>query len=314
MFRDAISDDTMLKVLLDSDNTDFNQSIKDVKLILRESQRKFDSDHYYFEVIRTSSQPIKCHLNRQLISLLDTRGVHERAFMRLQETMILNLIRITQSEKYAFELLQKYHTGTIICQMLNNMILTGFEIKNDPFLRECLISIASMKFRELEVKSRIFVEHGAFLYGVCDETAKLKYGQTYICYNGKVITGRVAVAKNPAFHYGDLRTLEAINVPELRHVENCVVFPVNGDRDHPNECSGSDLDGDLYFVCWDRDLVPRTPNFDAMNYTPEKPEVKDKIELMDIVDFFIKMFKNDQVRYFLLHLLVILCFFLSNVF
>ena len=38
-------------------------------------------------------------------------------------------------------------------------------------------------------------------------------------------------------------------------------------RPHPNECSGSDLDGDTYFVCWDPDLIP--PRQDRpMDYTP----------------------------------------------
>lgn len=38
-------------------------------------------------------------------------------------------------------------------------------------------------------------------------------------------------------------------------------------RPHPNECSGSDLDGDEYFVCWDSDLIP-PKQINPMDYTP----------------------------------------------
>ena len=37
-------------------------------------------------------------------------------------------------------------------------------------------------------------------------------------------------------------------------------------RPHPNECSGSDLDGDIYFVSWDPDLIPRLQH-PPMDYT-----------------------------------------------
>jgi len=45
-------------------------------------------------------------------------------------------------------------------------------------------------------------------------------------------------------------------------------------RPHPNECSGSDLDGDLYFVSWDPELIP--PNtYEPMDYTAEEPQALD---------------------------------------
>ncbi|KAI3880226.1 hypothetical protein MKW92_051043, partial [Papaver armeniacum] len=53
-----------------------------------------------------------------------------------------------------------------------------------------------------------------------------------------------------------MRVLQAVNVPALHHMVDCVVFPQKGKRPHPNECSGSDLDGDVYFVCWDQELIP----------------------------------------------------------
>jgi RNA-dependent RNA polymerase len=40
-------------------------------------------------------------------------------------------------------------------------------------------------------------------------------------------------------------------------------------RPHPNECSGSDLDGDIYFVCWDPALIP--PHQESpMDHSPSK--------------------------------------------
>ena len=47
---------------------------------------------------------------------------------------------------------------------------------------------------------------------------------------------------------GDIRVLKAIDVPHLHHLHDCIVFPCNGHRPHTNEISGSDLDGDVYWV------------------------------------------------------------------
>ncbi|CAF3971427.1 unnamed protein product, partial [Adineta steineri] len=38
-------------------------------------------------------------------------------------------------------------------------------------------------------------------------------------------------------------------------IRDCIVFPVLGSRPHCNEISGSDLDGDLYWVYWGTDLI-----------------------------------------------------------
>lgn len=53
-------------------------------------------------------------------------------------------------------------------------------------------------------------------------------------------------------------------------------------RPHPNECSGSDLDGDVYFVTWDPMLIP-PEQASPMDYTAAKSEVLDHDVTMEVM-------------------------------
>jgi RNA-dependent RNA polymerase len=43
-----------------------------------------------------------------------------------------------------------------------------------------------------------------------------------------ILKGKIAVAKNPCMHPGDIRVLNAVDKPQLRHLVNCIVFPSKG--------------------------------------------------------------------------------------
>jgi len=59
---------------------------------------------------------------------------------------------------------------------------------------------------------------------------------------------------------------------------------ISNTRPHPNECSGSDLDGDIYFVCWDSELIPpRT--IDPMEYDSAQPIVLDHDVEIEVLSF-----------------------------
>ena len=59
---------------------------------------------------------------------------------------------------------------------------------------------------------------------------------------------------------------------------------------------GGDLDGDLYFVCWNQDLLPRKPNFPPMDYqTLEKLEQLEPITAADITKFLVNYIRFDQL-------------------
>nr|GEY94929.1 RNA-dependent RNA polymerase 6 [Tanacetum cinerariifolium] len=86
-----------------------------------------------------------------------------------------------------------------------------------------------------------------------------------------VITTSCAESENTSsimLGAGDIQVLKAANMPGLKHLVDSLIFPQKGERPHTNEASGSDLDGDLYYVTWDEHLIPPSKqSWPPMEYT-----------------------------------------------
>ncbi|XP_057866426.2 RNA-dependent RNA polymerase 6 [Cryptomeria japonica] len=286
------------------------------KLSLRPSMEKFKSPHDMLEVITwTRFQP--CFLNRQIITLLSTLRVPDSVFSELQDSMVHKLSQMIENDEVAFHILATSCTGDL--QYTAAMMLSaGFKPQTEPHLKDMLSSIRSVQLEELLRKCRIFVPDGRWLMGCLDEIGTLEYGQCFIkisspplegCVlkNGssflenktspRVIKGKVIVAKNPCLHPGDIRILEAVDAPCLHHLVDCLIFPQKGHRPHPDEASGSDLDGDIYFVSWDTRLIPESgESWEPMCYSAgEAKRSKAPVTRVDVIEFFVQHMVNDSV-------------------
>ncbi|KAH9895515.1 RNA dependent RNA polymerase-domain-containing protein [Xylariomycetidae sp. FL2044] len=305
------------------------------ELQLRPSQMKFmASGSRGIEIIKASRFSVAT-LNRQTITLLSALGVRDEVFTTMLKRQVSAYDRAMEDEKTAVDLLNKFVDQNGTTTEIAQMIVDGFMRTKEPFLMTTLQIWRAWSMKLLKEKARIVVDKGAFLLGCVDETGTLRGHKAPRRFqrNGTqtndagaqsndpqangifiqvpkqdlepgeipgytVITGVCVVGRNPSLHPGDIRVVEAVDVPELRHLRDVVVFPANGDRDIPSMCSGGDLDGDDFFVFWDPELIPPPEewNHRPMIHDTLKPkELNRNVEVDDLFSFFVTYMKNDSL-------------------
>ncbi|KAM4119796.1 hypothetical protein ACJW30_03G086600 [Castanea mollissima] len=286
-----------------------------MKLSLRKSMCKYKSENIKLDVLGWSRyQP--CFLNRQIITLLSTLGVMDQVFEKKQKEAIEQLDALLTDPLSSQEALELMFPGERT-KVLKEMLLCGYHPDTEPFLSMMLQTLRASKLLELRLKSRIFIPNGRCMMGCLDETRTLEYGEVFVqisCSsrqlsngfsdmfrtsnsnpNNLIFEGEVVIAKNPCLHPGDVRVLKAVDVPDLHHLADCVIFPQKGKRPHPNECSGSDLDGDLYFVCWDSDLIPPR-QIQPMEYIGAKTKPLDHdVTIEEVQEYFVDYILSDRL-------------------
>lgn len=296
--------------------------VKSREIHIRHSQYKFAATHEGLEIIRCS-QFIGASLNRQLILVLSTLGVPDYVFEGKLKLQLANLELAMKDEKMALSLLQKDIDANQMTLSVAGMILEGFQRVREPFVISLLQLWRAWSIKYLKEKARIPINDGALLLGCTDETGQLKghfntvpgpedhssttskekqlpeiFVQVSKGLEDKpwVVKGPMLLARNPSLHPGDIRVVRGVDIPELHHLQNVVVFPQTGDRDIASMCSGGDLDGDDFLVIWDKELLAHEWNHEPMNYDPPKPVELDRaITTNDITSFFVTYMKNDNL-------------------
>lgn len=263
------------------------------RLAFRDSMIKYWSNDTTIEVLASYARPQELFLNQQLIMLLSNLGIPDEVFMKLLKDQLKFMSEMFTNEDRARERLSSMDCGI----NWKELFKTQFKTTSDPYFRSLLTALYKGRIKGLREKSRIPIDplKARVLLGTVDETGTLDYGQVFIQISRNlkdpdkeklIIQQRVVIGKSPCLHPGDVRTFDAIDCPSLHHMCDCIVFPSRGPRPHPNELSGSDLDGDLYHVIWLEELVPMEPNKDPMMY-PTIPvmEIQDTVSTEHMLDF-----------------------------
>ncbi|OAA43395.1 RNA-directed RNA polymerase (Sad-1) [Beauveria brongniartii RCEF 3172] len=286
---------------------------KHMEVCLRKSQVKFSTEANTLEIIKCAKTSTAT-LNRQIITILEHLGVPPRAFMALLNKQIQRYEEAMTSRTAAIDLLTKFVDENQTTVIVAELLKADFQ---DPFVKNLLKLWRSWSLKLLKEKCRIQVEQSAFVMGCIDETGTLrghsiqtegsqgkdKAGLPHIFlqmsdrkYGNKttILQGVCFIGRNPSLHAGDIRVVEAVDTPCLRHLKDVVVFPSKGDRSLPSMLSGGDLDGDEYFVIWDPTLVPKIWNTPPMHCTPvTSQDLERDVEVDDLRNFAVKYMKND---------------------
>lgn len=291
---------------------------------IRPSQEKFKAPYNGLETIKVSTFS-QATLNKQVIPILNCLGVDDQVFMDLLEEELKEYRGAMTDSSMASELLRQRVDENQITLTMADMVDT-FMDKNEPFLWTMLRLWKCWALQRLKYKAAISVKKSAFLYGCVDELGVLRghskdtegkgdrsvksLPQIFLqvpregtdpnnFLNYRVVTGLCVVGRNPSLHPGDVRVVEAVDVPGLQHLKNVVVFPQNGDRDIPSMCSGGDLDGDDFFVLWDERLLPKQWDFPPMYHDADSgtPGLDGSVDITidHMCDFFTQYMKNDSL-------------------
>lgn len=197
-------------------------------------------------------------------------------------------------------------------------LLGGMKLLKEPFFSSVLYGKQLVNYQKLKKRTRIYLEDSCTLIGTVDTTGVLGEGEVFVQIRKdsfkqennsfeyakylqlvdqetQTLTGNVIVSRNPCTHPGDVRVLKAVDRPELKHLTNIVVFSSKGERPECNKMAGGDLDGDVYFVSWDKNLINYLPPENMeMPQKYEKPTiVKDRPEAEELPDYFCFYLERD---------------------
>ncbi|RWS01246.1 RNA-dependent RNA polymerase 1-like protein, partial [Dinothrombium tinctorium] len=294
-----------------------NPNLKGDQILIRqESMKKYDSENMNLLGIIRVSNISALHLNKQFVTLLDQLGSDRNYMCELLSSHLKKLSKAFVTEAKAKNIILD---NSSLHHEINVSMLSysGISLLDEPFFRNCLEAIIENNVRYLREKARIKIprNHGRLMFGVLDDintydaknqlyenkglSFSLKENQVFIQITDEddpkrkmVITGPVMVTKFPCMHPGDIRILEAVDVPSLRHLKDCIVFPAVGKRPIPDQMAGSDLDGDEYAVVWNSKLFPKIQNYDPADYSaPKAKKLNREITVNDMI-----MFQSDYIR------------------
>ena len=268
-----------------------NPKIEGKKIILTKSMIKYDvNNSENLEICRFAKYSTG-FLNLQIIILLIINGVNKNKILRFAKKEMYNYrnykIINNSNKKYSEKLL-------VECKEINKILnIVKHQDKNLIKEKDYLSKIARSTYiynrlSSISKKYRFHLKNSCFAFGVFDFFGILKENEIFIQIhkdkgNKKIISGDVLLTKNPCLSLYDIQKVKAVNNTLVKKYysefyENVVIFPAKGEIPLTSKISGSDLDGDIYWICWEQSFVQE---FKKRDYSYKLTILKNNEKLKD---------------------------------
>ncbi|EJW73745.1 hypothetical protein WUBG_15348 [Wuchereria bancrofti] len=194
-----------------------------------------------------------------MISILDQVSgmqgfsVHERIKKRIHDLLDVHLTQLADMLMNEDKCRERLNELPLRVNVSRLTLARGFALTQEPFFRSLLRAHIKCTLKKLIAKIQIQIPPhlGRSMFGVMDETGQLQWGQIFVQCTRNIwlktpsqsaakiiLKGKVMLTKNPCIVAGDVRVFEAVDIPELHHLVDVVVFPQHGPRPHPDEMAG----------------------------------------------------------------------------
>lgn len=170
-------------------------------------------------------------------------------------------------------------------ERLKLLLGAGFDLRL-KYARKLTERLARTRCEKLKEKVKVSVPRSAYVFMTVDFLGVLEEREVHMSFSrGTECDTRpsdsdgiprnelhghdVIVARTPAHFPSDIQKVRAVFKPELRHLQDVIVFPRKGNVALADLLSGGDYDGDRAWVCWDQNIVNNFENA----LIPEKPDL-----------------------------------------
>ncbi|KAH9850349.1 RdRP-domain-containing protein [Lenzites betulinus] len=312
-----------------------DETLDGVYMRLRQTMNKFkahkdDEEEAEIEIAKAFIYPGTARLCRPLIMVLEDLGVHQEAFIALQDRAKAAVVTAIDSMEGTIQLLRKHNLGHALGLrwILQHLAGAGLSmlrerttrtVLDNEFVLRLVRYAQSHILREIKHDARIPIPEAVQLVGAADEGPAyalreeykdkeifcLREGEIFACTQAPdggepvYIEGLVSISRSPHIHPGDVQRVKAIGKPPddklcfFRNLRNVVVLPSVGDRSLASCLAGGDVDGDEFLVIKDPTLLPTMCESPAKYDAVAPRDIGRPSNVNDICDFFVEYMQSD---------------------